>query len=106
MPILIVWGVLGIILIAYVVYRIVTDKHGNHKQHALYPLVSNPTDPTLPTNKLALFSYLFMLAGISGVLLQLINDTGLVQIKSIALTSLQACIPIGLILFFIFKVKK
>ena len=104
-PIIIVWGILGLILIAYVVYRFATDKADSNKRHILYPLISKPTDPTLPTSKLALLCYLFMLAGISGVILQLINETGVFSITTLALTSLQACIPIGVILFIVLKIK-
>ena len=106
MSILIIWGVLAFIVIAYVIYRFVTDKPTGNKQHPLYPLVSNPSDPTIPTSKLALFCYLFILAGISGILLQLIHETGAISITPLALTSLQACIPIGVILFIILKVKR
>jgi hypothetical protein len=104
-PLIIVWGILGLILVVYVAYRFTTDKAGNDKRHMLYPLVSNPTDPTLPTSKLALLCYLFMLAGIAGVILQLINETGMFTITPLALNSLQACIPVGVILFIILKVK-
>ena len=104
-PIIIIWGVLALILIAYVIYRITTDKHESNKQHALYPFVSNSGDPALPTNKLALLCYLFIVAGIAGVLLQLAHETGVLTITPLALTSLQACIPIGVMLFFIIKVK-
>lgn len=103
MSILIIWGVLALILVAYVTYRIATDRPGSNKYHILYPLVSNPTDPALPTNKLTLFCYLFMLAGIAGVILQIIHETGIFTITPLALISLQACIPIGVILFFITK---
>ncbi|PCJ33704.1 MAG: hypothetical protein COA75_14840 [Cellvibrionales bacterium] len=105
MPIIIIWGALALVLITYVIYRFTTDKSGNKKKHALYPFVSNSSDPALPSNKLELFCYFFISAGIAGILLQLAQETNLLTITPLALRSLQACIPIGVILFFIVKVK-
>jgi hypothetical protein len=42
------WGILSLVIIGYVIYRIFTDHKSDAKQHWLYPLVSNPTDGTFP----------------------------------------------------------
>jgi len=105
MIIISIYVALSLILLTYVVYRFKTDKPEGNKRHPLYPLVSNPTDPTFPINKTSITFYIFMFAGILGVLLQLINESSDIAIPNVALVALQACLPISLFLFIILKAK-
>jgi hypothetical protein len=48
LPIIIVWALMAMVIIAYVVYRLMTDRRSGGKRHALYPLASNPSDGMFP----------------------------------------------------------
>jgi len=103
--IVLVWGVSALVIIAYVIYRIVTDKRVKNKRNILYPLTSYLGDPVIPKSKLMLLSYVFILVGISGVLLQLLNEIGITTIALPVLTFLQTCFLFGVILLIVVKVK-
>jgi len=45
---LIVSLVLAVVMVAYVAYRIVTDRPDGAPRHRLYPLSSRPGDPSMP----------------------------------------------------------
>ena len=103
--IVLVWGVSAFVIIAYVIYRVATDKPAKNKRNPLYPLTSYSGDPAIPKSKLMFLSYVFILVGLSGVLLQLSNEMGITNIAQPVLTFLQTCFLIGVILLIAVKVK-
>lgn len=48
LPIIIVWALLVAVIVAYVAYRLVTDRRSEENRHPLYPMVSNPSDGMFP----------------------------------------------------------
>jgi len=61
------WGILSLVIIGYVIYRLFTDRKSDAKQHWLYPLVSNPTDGAFPAKGkyLSWALYLFLFLGMA-----------------------------------------
>jgi len=74
-----VWAVLCLVLVAYVAYRFMSDKHDGSPQHPLYPFVSKATDRTLPKSGawLEWAAYGCLLLGLAGLLIVLASESGL-----------------------------
>ena len=77
--IIVVWALLGGVVAAYVIFRLITDRRTDAKRHILYPLVSNATDGMFPEKGDAIgrVGYILMLFGMFGFLSILyIESTG------------------------------
>jgi len=63
-----VWAVLIAAVVAYVLYRVVSDKADGSAPHAHYPLVSKATDGMFPAKGawLQWFAYIALLIGVTG----------------------------------------
>ena len=72
MLIIYIWGILSLIIVVYVIYRMFTDRKSDAKQHWLYPLVSNPTDGAFPA-KGKYLSWVLYLSLFIGMVIFLIN---------------------------------
>ena len=57
-----VWAVLGVVVVSYVAYRLLTDRQSNNDRHPLYPFVSRAGDGMFPrgTEKNLWVAYLFL----------------------------------------------
>ena len=66
MLIIYIWGILSLVIIGYVAYRILTDRKSGEKQHSLYPIISNKTDGIFPARGkyLSWAWYLFLLSSL------------------------------------------
>lgn len=81
MPILVVWGILCVVLAAYVAYRFSTDRTKGTRRHHLWPLVSHPTDPSVPPKGawLVWVGYISILAAFSAMFVGLAAEVGLLS---------------------------
>lgn len=69
------WAVLCLVLVAYVVYRILTDRPSGATRHPLYPLVSNSGDGMIPKKEpLLLAGYVSLVLALIGLLAELYLD--------------------------------
>ena len=60
-----VWAALILVIVAYVIYRLATDRRGNVERHPLYPLVSRSSDGMFPSKSepRAWFTYIAVASG-------------------------------------------
>ena len=72
MLIIYIWGILSLIIVVYVIYRMFTDRKSDAKQLWLYPLVSNPTDGAFPA-KGKYLGWVLYLSLFIGMVIFLIN---------------------------------
>ena len=81
LPIVVTWGLLCAVLVAYVVYRFVTDRSKGSQRHPLYPLVSRPTDPSFPAQGawIQWAAYICLLAVPCGLLGALASDMDIIS---------------------------
>ncbi|UAW97373.1 hypothetical protein KEM63_11145 [Halopseudomonas nanhaiensis] len=69
------WAVLCLVLVAYVIYRILTDRPSGATRHPLYPLVSNPGDGMMPGKEPVLLAgYVSLVLALIGLLAVLYLD--------------------------------
>lgn len=68
LPLILIWVILGIVVLGYVTYRLVTDRRSPGKRHVLYPTISNPGDGMFPDkgDYLTWSGYGFVLLGLLG----------------------------------------
>ena len=73
--ILLVWLGLGIIMVSYVTYRLISDrKKSSEHRHIFYPLTSNPGDKMFPgrNDTIGWVAYIFMIIGVLAFLSMLL----------------------------------
>lgn len=67
-PIIVVWAILAFVMVAYVTYRLMTDRRSGSKRHPLFPFTSNSSDGFFPDkgDYLGWVAYLLILIGLLG----------------------------------------
>ena len=68
LPIIVVWTILAIVMVAYVAYRLMSDRWSGSKRHPLFPFTSNSSDGFFPDkgDYLGWVAYLVILMGLLG----------------------------------------
>jgi len=99
-PLIAVWAVLCLVLVGYVAYRLMTDKSNGSARHRLYPLVSNAHDPAVPPRGawLEWLAYVCLMLALSGMLVQLGAESGLLPSSAHVVSIAGPALLIGLVL--------
>ena len=102
-PIIVVWALQGVVVSAYVIFRLVTDRRSDRERHFLFPLVSNASDGMFPKKGdiLGWVSYALLVLGMVGFLgILYMESTGrtaeeyLVKVAGVSLVA--GCLLLGL----------
>jgi choline-glycine betaine transporter len=106
--IIVVWAVLGGVVAAYVIYRLITDRRTDAKRHILYPLVSNASDGMFPER-----GDIFIWVGYMLALLGMLGFLGILYMESTGKPSADYLVNVagvflasGLLLLGLSKLKK
>lgn len=107
-PGIVIWVLLGSVVLAYVIYRLVTDRRNDSKQNALYPLVSNRSDGMFPQKDdvLGWVGYLLMVLGMVGFVGIVYIETTGESAAGYLVNFVGVSIVAGLLLLGLSKLKK
>jgi hypothetical protein len=98
-PLIVVWVLLGLALIAYVVYRFITDRvDGSKRHHPLYPMISSRSDPTAPSDRLSRLGYAVTALSMLGFVIVLVTHSSSVAVANAVLVVSAAGVTLGLAL--------